>query len=98
MQFLIVAGMRPGMLESGLPENFEQLIEQEIAHAKKDYLKGSLRQIWLQTPGPGAVAIVEADSLESAEKIVADFPLSQAGFLDAKVIALMPYAGFGDAA
>lgn len=50
MQFLLVANLRSGVLESGRSANFEQFIEQEKAHARKAYLEGSLRQIWLRTP------------------------------------------------
>lgn len=35
MQFLLVAKLRSGVLESGRPANFEQLTEQEKAHATK---------------------------------------------------------------
>jgi hypothetical protein len=45
-------------------------------------------QIWLATPGPGAVGIVEADSLEHAERVAEGFPLAQAGLLEVEVIAL----------
>ncbi|MQB46140.1 muconolactone Delta-isomerase family protein [Rhizobium sp. ICMP 5592] len=96
MQFLIVAGLRAGALDNGPPANFEQLIEEEKAHARQAYVQGSIRQIWLQTPGPGAVAIVEADTPEDAERVFAEFPLAEAGLLDGKVIGLAPYAGFGE--
>jgi hypothetical protein len=96
MQFLILAKLTSGFLDKGLPANFAQILEEETAHAKTGYLKGSLRQIWLQQPGPGAVAIIEADSLEAAEKVAAGFPLAQAGLLEAQVIALAPYTGFGE--
>jgi muconolactone delta-isomerase len=96
MQFVLVADLRPGTLESGRPANFEQLVEQEKLHVRKAYLEGSIRQIWLQTPGPGAVAILEAGSLQEAEKAVAGFPLARAGLLEVRIIALAPFAGFAE--
>lgn len=96
MQFLIVANLRAGVIESGLPENFEQLLEKETAQARQGYLDGSLRQIWLQQPDPAAVAIVEAQSLEDAKRVAAAFPLVEAKLVDSHVIALAPYSGFGE--
>jgi hypothetical protein len=79
----------PVFLQNGLPTNFEQIVEKEKAHAKKGYLEGSPSQIWLVTPGPGAVGIVEADSLEHAERVAEGFPLAQAGLLEVEVIVLV---------
>ena len=72
-----------------------QLLQQEQAHTRKAYLEGSIRQIWLQSPGPGAVALIEANSLDDARRLALSFPLAQAGLLSVNVIALAPYAGFG---
>ena len=43
----------------------------------------------------GAVAILEAESAEQAQKIAMQLPLAQAGLLDIRVIGLMPFDGFG---
>ena len=94
MQFLLVGTLQPDALSGKHPE-ITRLIEEERAHARKAYMEGSIRQIWMRSPEPGAVAILEANSLEDARKIAQSFPLAQAGLLDVKVIALTPYAGFG---
>lgn len=92
MQFLLVGDLQP---DSGKHPEFKRLLAEEQAHARKSYVDGSIRQIWLQSPGPGAIAILEANSLEDAQRLASSFPLAQAGLLKVKVIALTPYAGFG---
>lgn len=91
MQFLFVGDLSP---ESVQHPEFKHLLAEEQAHTRKSYVDGSIRQIWMQSPGPGAVAILEANSLEAAQRLALSFPLAQAGFLKVKVIALTPYAGF----
>lgn len=42
----------------------------------------------------GAVAILEANSLDDTRRFALSFPLAQAGLLEVKVISLTRYAGF----
>jgi uncharacterized protein YciI len=95
MQFLMLGNLPADAFDSDRHPNIKDLMREEQAHAKKSYMDGSIRQIWLQSPGPGAVAILEANSLEDARKLALSFPLAQAGLLTVNVIALTPYAGFG---
>lgn len=94
-QFLLVATLEPDALDSGRHPNIKHLLHEEQTHARKAYMDGSIRQIWLQSPGPGAVALLEANSLDDARRVALSFPLAQAGLLNVNVIALTPYAGFG---
>jgi uncharacterized protein YciI len=96
MQFVLVGNLPSDVLESGRYPNIKQLLEEEKAHARKAYLEGSIRQMWLQSPGLGAVAIIEANSLEDAERLGKGFPLAKAGLLDVKIIGIVPYTGFGE--
>lgn len=91
-QFLLVGTVRPGAFQK--PE-IKRLLEEEATHARKAYMDGTIRQMWLQSPDPGAVAIIESSSIEDARRFASSFPLAQAGLLDVKIIALAPYAGFG---
>lgn len=95
MQFLMVGNLQPDALDSGRHPNINRLLQEEQAHARKAYMDSSIRQIWLQSPGPGAVALLEANSLEDARRLALTFPLAKAGLLSVNVIALIPYAGFG---
>ena len=96
-QFLMVANLEPKALDSCRHPNIKSLLQEEQAHARKAYMDGAIRQIWLQSPGPGAVALLEANSLDAARTVALSFPLAQAGLLNVTVIALSPYAGFGAA-
>ena len=93
----MIGSLPPDALDSSRHPNIKHLLQEEQSHARKSYVDGAIRQIWLQTPGPGAVALLEADSLEAARKLALSFPLAQAGILNVDVIALAPYAGFGAA-
>ena len=96
-QFLLVATLAPDALDRGRHPNINELLQEEQSHARKAYMDGSIRQIWLQSPGPGAVALLEANSLDDACRVALSFPLAQAGLLKVNVIALIPYSGFGAA-
>ena len=93
MQFLVIADIRtdPGFKA----ENFADLLKQEVESAVAGYLDGSLRQLWLQDPNGGAVALIEAGTITEANSIIAQWPLQKAGWLDARLIALKPFPGFG---
>jgi hypothetical protein len=95
MQFVMVANLKPGAKQSGGCTDFQQLLKDEKAHTRSAYMEGAIRQVWLQSPGPGAIAILEAESPEQAQKIAMQLPLAQAGLLDVSVIGLMPFDGFG---
>jgi len=95
MQFLMVGNLQADALDSGRHPDIKRLLQEEQAHARKAYMDGSIRQIWLQSPGPGAVALLEANSLDDARRLALSFPLAQAGLLNVSVIALTSYAGFG---
>ena len=95
MQFVLVANLRHDAQHDGVSADFPRLLRDEKAHTRKAYMAEAIRQIWLQSPGPGAVAILEAESLEQAREIAMQFPLAQAGLLDISVIGLVPYDGFG---
>ena len=95
MQFLVVTSLKLEAPNSVPSDTFHQLIEEETAQTRREYLAGSLRQIWLRTEGQGAIAIVEADSLKAAQALIEAFPLFKADMVDAEIISLSPYSGFG---
>jgi hypothetical protein len=84
-QFRLVGDLDPDVLESGRHPEINRLLEEARAHARKAYMDGSIRQMWLQSPGPGAVAILEANSLDDAQKVALSFPLAQAGLLKSRL-------------
>ena len=59
-------------------------------------IAGDLRAICRRNDVLGAALLLEAESLEAAETLVASLPLMQRGMLDReKLIPLRGYRGFG---
>ena len=91
MQFLVIADVPPG---GNRPDNFGALLKHEVESTVQGYLDGTLRQVWLQQPGEGAVALMEAGSVEEARRIIAGWPLQRVGLLNARLIGQKPFPGF----
>jgi muconolactone delta-isomerase len=93
MQFMAVMRRRT---EAFSQEEFDKYLEAEAEAVRRMYIDGSVRAIWSRGDALGAVLLLEADSLDHAEQIVASLPLMQQGMLDReKVIPLRGYRGFG---
>jgi uncharacterized protein YciI len=91
MQFLFT-GRR--MMEKFSEAEFAPHMEREAEHLRKLYADGVARQFWSRPDVPGAVGIVEADSLDDAKAKMGTLPLVEAGMLEMTVVPLMPYRGF----
>ncbi|HZT14167.1 MAG TPA: hypothetical protein VFA29_15310 [Candidatus Baltobacteraceae bacterium] len=75
---------------------FEPLLEPEAERIRALYAAGSVRECWSRQDVPGAVTMIEADSLEDARALVESFPLVQRGMLEIQqLIPLRGYRGFG---
>lgn len=93
MQFLALSRRR---IELFSPEDFAVRIEDESQRVRTLYSEGVIRQIWTRGDMPGACILIEADSLEQVDAVLASLPLYQAGMLEIiSVLPLKPYAGFG---
>lgn len=55
------------------------------------YLAGQVRQWYFRQDRPGAVFLLEADSLEGAQAMVDSLPLSKAGLIAYDLIPVGPY-------
>ena len=79
MQFLVIADIRT---DAGpKPENFTDLLKRETESAVEGYLDGTLRQSWRQDRSNGAVALMQAGTIDQANSIIAQWPLQRAGWL-----------------
>ncbi|MDT7726115.1 MAG: hypothetical protein QOI21_2691 [Actinomycetota bacterium] len=76
-------------------EDFAAVLPQETTHVRELYAAGTLRQIWLREDTRGACFLLEAESLNDAEEVVAAFPLAQKEMSEFRIIPLRPYGGFG---
>ncbi len=82
----------------GFPESAftAELLEAEAQRARQLYAEGVNRMMWSRGDTPGAVVLIEAESLEAALAGIETLPLRQNEMLLVeKVVPLMPYRGFG---
>jgi muconolactone delta-isomerase len=72
-----------------------ELLEAEAQRARELYANGFNRMVWGRKDAPGAVILVEAESVEAVRASLESLPLRAQGMLliDA-VIPLAPYRGF----
>ena len=76
-------------VEGGDQDEFRRLVPAETAALSNLKAKGTLVDAW--TPGrPGAVLTLEVPDPAQAARIVANFPLVQAGLITTEIIPLHP--------
>jgi muconolactone delta-isomerase len=93
MEFMAVMRRRT---EAFAQDEFDKYLEAEAEAVRSMYIAGTVRAIWSRGDAVGAVLLLEADSIEQAEQLVASLPLMQRGMLDReKLIPLRGYRGFG---
>jgi len=77
-------------------EEFERYLDDEAEAVRAMYIARSVRDIWSRDDVLGAVLMLEADSLQEAEQLVASLPLMRRGMLDCeRLVPLRGYRGFG---
>jgi hypothetical protein len=64
----------------------------EMTTVWRDYLNGTIRELYQRADGSGVVMVVEAEDEAAVQAMLDKLPLSQAGFLDTQVIGLAPFA------
>jgi hypothetical protein len=76
---------RPGVtMETITPH-----LPEEVANVWRLWKAGIVRENYARADEPGVAIVFELDSVEEAERYVADFPLSRAGLLEWFFIPLM---------
>lgn len=55
---------------------------------------GCIREIYFRSDRPQAVILLEPETLEDAQRTLAQLPLVRAGLIEFEVIGLRPYPGF----
>jgi len=65
----------------------------EAAESWRCYLEGFIRQAYFRAPpaAPGAVLVVEADSLDHAQRLMDAMPLCRAGLVTFEVTPIGPF-------
>jgi len=78
------------------PESaFEPLLEPEAEALRVAYAGGIARQAWTRKDKPGAIVLLECESVDAAKAWADTLPLRKAGMLDAEFVELAGYRGFG---
>ncbi|AXI82943.1 superoxide dismutase [Xylella taiwanensis] len=75
-------------------EKYQPYMLDEARHAWKMYKGGIIRDIYFRQDRPGVAIIAEAESVDAARKLLAKFPLAEAGLIDWEVIPLGPFMGW----
>ena len=75
----------------------QELLDAEAEQARRLYAQGAFRQMWGHRSPAGAIVLIEADSAEAADAVLATLPLKQRDMLDVEVLTIGPYRGFGPA-
>jgi hypothetical protein len=72
----------------------EPFLKAEARRVWELYLQGVIREIYFRQDWPGAVLVLECDSMDHARKAIASLPLMKENLIDFEIIPLHPYPGF----
>jgi muconolactone delta-isomerase len=90
MKILALEKEVPGVAD----EAFEPHLQDEAKRAWDLYQAGLVRELYLRGDWPGAVLMLECDSLSAAEEVLASLPLVRHGLIRFELVPLRPYPGF----
>ncbi|MGZ3497907.1 MAG: hypothetical protein ACXVAK_10140 [Vulcanimicrobiaceae bacterium] len=92
MQFVAIVRRRT---ETFTEEEFAPLLEPEAERLRALNASGKVRAAWSREDVLGAVLLLESENLRDAEAVVASLPLVQREMLEAQIIPMRAYRGFG---
>jgi hypothetical protein len=75
-------------------EKYQPHMQDEVRHSWQSYKGGFIRDIYFRQDRPGVAIVAEAESVEAAKKMLAEFPLARAGLIGWEVIPLGPFANW----
>ncbi len=73
---------------------FEPHLQSEAARAWELYQAGVVRELYFRIDWPGAVLVLECESVADAEEALATLPLVKSGLIAFRLIPLRAYPGF----
>jgi len=91
MKILAKSRMAPGFA----PEKVQELRVPEAKHAWELYASGFVREMYMTLDGRGAVLMLEAESVEAAQKQIDELPMVKANLIGFDLTALTPFTPFG---
>ena len=81
-------------IEGTKSSDFEPHLKSEAEKVWELYQEGLIREIHFRQEQKCAVLILECDSVEKAERLIAELPLVKKGLIYFELIPLAPYTGF----
>ncbi|HWL87131.1 MAG TPA: hypothetical protein VNO21_15105 [Polyangiaceae bacterium] len=78
MKVITYDRFRPGVTM----ETIQPLLSQETAHAWRLWKQGIIRENYSRVDEPGVVIVLEVENVEAAKRILHDFPMTKAGFIE----------------
>src|SRR5262245_10582247 len=67
-------------------DTIRPLLPEEVAHAWRLWKRGIVRENYSRVDETGVVLVFEVEDARAAERLLADFPLSRAGYLEWTVL------------
>lgn len=79
------------ILPGATEDRLKALLPDETRAVLDLYLAGRIHEWYFRQDRPGAVFLIEADSVEAARALLAGLPLSKAGLIDYDLVPVGPY-------
>lgn len=76
-----------------LPEDAQQILSDEAQHVHALHQSGIVQEIYFNQEHC-AIVFLETEDLDSAQQILAQFPLVRNGYIRFECHALLPYTGW----
>ena len=83
-----------GELPDASPASFRRLAEEEARKVWELHQAGLIRELYFRADQPTAVLVLECDSTEQAQTILAELPFVREGLIAFDLIPLKAYPGF----
>jgi muconolactone delta-isomerase len=85
MRVLAFDRFKPGVTM----ETIQPLLADEVANVWRLWKSGVVRENYARADEPGVIIVFEVDSVAAAEALVAEFPMTKAGYLEWFYVPLM---------
>jgi hypothetical protein len=85
MRVIAFDRFRPGVTM----ETIQPLLAEEVANVWRLWKGGVVRENYARADEPGVVVVFEVESVAAAQELVAEFPMTKAGFLEWFYVPLM---------
>jgi hypothetical protein len=85
MRVIAFDRFRPGVTM----ETIQPLLAEEVANVWRLWKSGVVRENYARADEPGVIIIFEVESVAAAQALVAEFPMTKAGYLEWFYVPLM---------